>query len=115
MSWSKFATSLMSKEEIKRIEEYERELKESGEDYYIDEFTGFVYAFEKKEDADKIWWVDTYNIRDGGRFSFDKKTVYSLFGDYPHKLTPEQKEIFDKENPYWADFFKDRPYEPKKQ
>ena len=31
-----------------------------------------------------------------------------MFADYPHKLTPEQKETFDKENPYWADFFKDR-------
>ena len=23
-------------------------------------------------------------------------------------LTPEQKALFDRENPYWAEFFKDR-------
>lgn len=31
-----------------------------------------------------------------------------MFQDYPHELTPEQKAIFDKENPYWADYFKER-------
>ena len=25
--------------------------------------------------------------------------------DYPDKLTPEQKEIFDNENPYWVKYF----------
>lgn len=31
-----------------------------------------------------------------------------MFADYPHKLSLEQKAIFDKENPDWTDFFKDR-------
>lgn len=36
---------------------------------------------------------------------FDRKTQFNMFRDYPHALTPEQKKIFDEENPYWADFF----------
>jgi len=28
-----------------------------------------------------------------------------LFEDYPKKFTKEEKELFDKENPFWADFF----------
>jgi putative uncharacterized protein FNV0537 len=41
-------------------------------------------------------------------FSFDKKKVYWLFRDYPWALNQHEKEIFDKENPYWKEFFKDR-------
>lgn len=31
-----------------------------------------------------------------------------MFADYPWKLTLEQKEVFDRENPYWRDFFSSR-------
>lgn len=64
--------------------------------------------FYKENEADQIWWVDTSDRVGEFLFSFDKKKVFNLFADYPHNLTPEQKEIFDKENPYWKDFFKDR-------
>jgi len=64
--------------------------------------------FYKENETDTIWWVDTPGRIGEFLFSFDKKTVFNLFRDYPEKLTPEQKRIFDKENPYWADFFKDR-------
>ena len=41
-------------------------------------------------------------------FSFDREKIYNLFEDYPDKLTAEEVEIFDREQPYWADFFRDR-------
>lgn len=40
-------------------------------------------------------------------FTFDGERIYNLFRDYPHELTEEQKYIFDLENPFWADFFKE--------
>ena len=65
--------------------------------------------FYKNDPADVIWWVDNGDEAKGEwLFSFDKQTVYNMFADYPHNLTPEQKAIFDKENPYWAEFFSDR-------
>ena len=62
----------------------------------------------KKTHHDRIWWVDKPNKDGGMDFTFDKEIFYNAFLDYPHNLTPEQKEIFDKENPFWADFFRDR-------
>lgn len=64
--------------------------------------------FYKENQTDQIWWIDTFDRVGEFLFSFDKKKVFNLFADYPHNLTPEQKAIFDKENPYWKDFFKDR-------
>lgn len=62
----------------------------------------------KNDITDKIWWKDTSENVGLWIFSFDKETEYNMFSDYPHKLTPEEKMIFDKENPEWAEFFKDR-------
>ena len=62
----------------------------------------------KNNDSDVIWWLDTSEYEGLWIFSFDKKTTFNMFADYPHKLTKEQKEIFDNENPFWKDFFKDR-------
>jgi len=64
--------------------------------------------FYKKKSRDKVYWVEHLEERGRLEISFDKKTIFNLWQDYPHKFTPEQKEQFDKENPYWADFFKDR-------
>lgn len=67
-----------------------------------------IGSFYKKHLRDKVWWVDTSDREGLFLFSFDRREIFNLFKDYPHKLTPEQKAIFDKENPYWAEFFSDR-------
>lgn len=63
--------------------------------------------FYKENPSDKIWWLDDGSIGNW-QFSFDRKKVYSMFRDYPHAMTPEEVSIFDKENPFWAEFFKNR-------
>lgn len=69
--------------------------------------------FYKEHDGDKVWWVDEFEIDEEGNinrelgpmlFSFDKKTIFNYWPDYPEKLSPEQKWIFDDENPFWAKF-----------
>lgn len=63
----------------------------------------------KRDPDDTIWWVDNASeVKGEWVFTFDKKTFFNMFADYPYKLTTEQKKIFDEENPYWAEFFKDR-------
>ena len=64
--------------------------------------------FYKQQEGGIIWWAATSDREGVFEFSFDKVTIFNLFADYPWKLTEEQKAIFDKENPFWADFFKDR-------
>ena len=67
------------------------------------------FRFYKKHCADKLCWVD--ELDENGEpligtllVSFDGKTVLNLWTDYAN-LTDEQKELFDKENPYWANYF----------
>lgn len=66
-----------------------------------------ITAFFKKKPSDKIWWIDGGNIGEH-LFSFDKRTIFNLFADYPWKLTDAERETFVKENPFWVDFFADR-------
>lgn len=66
------------------------------------------YRFYKNNPKDTIYWVDDPETVGIHQFSFDKKKVFNLFTDYPHKLTAEQREVFDRENPQWRDFFADR-------
>ncbi len=65
---------------------------------------------EKNNDNDIIWWVNDYETVGVWEFTFDKEHYFNMFRDYPWRLSPEQKEIFDRENPFWADFFSDREY-----
>lgn len=64
--------------------------------------------FYKNKESDTIWWVSDVDHVGRFLFSFDKKRVFNLFQDYPHNLSEEQIEIFNRENPYWAKFFNDR-------
>lgn len=67
----------------------------------------------KENRSDRIWWAEQGEMINGlwmpddgvFIFSFDRKKIYNLFRDYPDALTKEEKIIFDRENPYWADFF----------
>lgn len=60
------------------------------------------HEFCKNEPEDQIWWVDGVDSAGPLLFSFDKKTIYNFWTDYPDKLTPEQIEIFRRENPTLA-------------
>ena len=62
----------------------------------------------KNNESDPVWWKDTPDSVGEWVFSFDKKQEFILFADYPHNLTAEQVQIFDKENPEWVEFFIDR-------
>lgn len=64
--------------------------------------------FYKQEESDVIWWVDDTEHVGRFLFTFDKERVFNLFSDYPYKLTDEQVEIFNRENPFWREFFRDR-------
>lgn len=58
-----------------------------------------------RESGEKVWWLTGGNEDGAIYFSFDKKRRYNVYGDYD-KLTPEEKTIFDKENPFWANWHK---------
>ena len=64
--------------------------------------------YYKNNPDDVIWWKETPYTKGEIIFSFDRKTDFNLFADYPERLTDEQKAIFDAENPEWRDFFKGR-------
>lgn len=63
---------------------------------------------DEKESSRKVKWLRNPKRKGEFLFTFDGDRVFNLFRDYPHELTETQKLTFDAENPYWADFFKDR-------
>lgn len=66
--------------------------------------------FYKKNESNLIWWTRPIDSVGEMCFSFDKKTVFNFFRDYPDKLTREQIAIFKKENPVLAEL-KITPYD----
>lgn len=73
-------------------EEYER--IERGEVVWI-----------RNNPGDRISWKHSNEDNMVFRFDDDPKTEYYLYRDYK-SLSGERKFIFDKENPYWAAFFR---------
>lgn len=59
------------------------------------------FEFYKAHEGDKIWWVEYKGEKGNEAVSFDRKKILFIFGDYPKNFTKEEKELFDKENPYW--------------
>lgn len=45
----------------------------------------------KNNPDDKIWWLNNPEVKGEWVFSFDKKTEFNMFRDYPHALTSEQR------------------------
>ncbi|WP_208605825.1 DUF7675 family protein, partial [Rodentibacter genomosp. 1] len=73
--------------------EIELDEGEEGEVIEIDE-----NGWYKREKIDKVWYKYTPDAFGPIVFSFDKKVEFNFWADYPHKLTAEQKAIFDMEN-----------------
>lgn len=73
-----------------------------------DDMTTQYKRFYKNHKSDVICWVDNTGRIGEHLFTFDKVKIYNLFRDYPHELTKQEREIFDRENPYWRKFFDDR-------
>ena len=59
--------------------------------------------FYKNDEKDQIWMVDTLGSKGEFLFSFDKKSIFNFFTDYPDKLSDEQIVIFKKEQPMLAE------------
>lgn len=77
-------------------------------EYYIDLDNGEYEVLQRDNDTDKVTWINHIDYTGEHLFTFDMKKVYNLFRDYPDKLSEDEKEIFDSENEYWKNYFKDR-------
>lgn len=90
------------------IDKLEKYASEPDETVFADCDIEGMSDFYKDDKASKVWWVERLDSVGEFLFSFDRKKIYNLFSDYPHNLSKDEVEIFDKENPEWVDFFKDR-------
>ena len=92
--------SLTKEEREKKGKEYEDACNEAFKKLGLledkKEKINMLSDFYKKNKNDKIWWIDDLDSFGKHMFSFDKVKIFNLFADYPHNLTAEQKEIFDK-------------------
>ena len=94
--------------ESKLVKKVNRESFKKRRKWYLRIEVMEKYEFYKKNPNDKIWWVDDDECVGRHPFSFDKKKIYFFFADYPHNMTAEEVEVFDRENSFLANFFKSR-------
>ena len=97
----------VQKEEALRINEiteaqFNANFETAKSDFYTNNW------FYKDNDEDIVHWVMNNESIGEHLFTFDKEKIYNIFADYPHNLTAEEIAIFNKENSYWQEFFKDR-------
>ena len=57
------------------------------------------------DDLMEFRWIENPEKLGERLFTFDGITIFNLFKDYPYKLTPEQKEIFDKKVKFFSCIF----------
>ena len=63
--------------------------------------------------SQRVWSVtelsdDGSPLRGPILVTFDKRTIFNLWTDFPSKFTPEQIQIMREEEPYWYEFFMPR-------
>lgn len=63
--------------------------------------------------SQRVWSVtelsdDGSPLRGPILVTFDKRTIFNLWTDFPSKFTPEQIQIMREEQPYWYEFFMPR-------
>ena len=64
----------------------------------------------KEHPKDKTVWLAQPDVIGEYIFHIEGGSgkIYNMFADYPHNMNPNDKKVFDRENPFWADFFKGR-------
>ena len=60
---------------------------------------------DNEKEKPEFRWVDTPDSIGEFLFTFDGVRIFNMFRDYPYELTEEEKQIFDRENPYWKNYF----------
>lgn len=63
--------------------------------------------FRKRIEDSEILWIGDLKYYGRQYFTFDKDTIFNLHEDYPHNLTKQQKEIFDRDFPELAELFEE--------
>ena len=78
------------------IKEYQKEGEKVKLIFYKERKTNEVFDVKIEIDGETDTELGLFY------FTFDKVKIFNYWEDYPEKLTKEEKEKFDKDNPYYA-------------